>query len=51
MRAAYGAQVIKDGNVYFKGEDVTGNNIKDMIGRGFSYAPPDRRVEGLFKKN
>jgi ribose transport system ATP-binding protein len=46
-RTAFGLETVADGTVRFKGNNVTGSSIDDMMRRGLFYIPSDRREEGL----
>lgn len=47
IRAAFGLEKVVSGKVLFEGEDVTNASPRRLLRAGFSYMPPDRRVEGL----
>lgn len=47
FRAAFGLERTTGGTVTFEGKDVTNASPRRLLRAGFSYMPPDRRVEGL----
>ncbi|MGA0534176.1 sugar ABC transporter ATP-binding protein [Hansschlegelia sp. KR7-227] len=47
MRAAFGLERAIAGSVTLEGKDVTNQSPRRLLRAGFSYMPPDRRVEGL----
>ena len=47
MRAAFGLEKIVDGSVTFEGKEIANLSPRRILRAGFSYMPPDRRIEGL----
>ena len=47
MQASFGIGAIDDGNVLFRGKDITGSKPGKNIRDGFLYLPSDRHREGL----
>ena len=46
-RAVFGLEHVVNGTIRFKGRDVTGSSVADMLNRGLFYIPSDRKEEGL----
>ena len=45
----FGKDVVLGGKVYLEGEDVTGLSTSQVMEKGISYIPEDRRRDGIFK--
>lgn len=46
-RAVFGLERVVAGSIRFKGRDVTGSSVADMMKRGLFYIPSDRKEDGL----
>lgn len=44
----FGKDVVKNGNVYLCGEDVTSKKCSTMIEKGLTYVPEDRHLNGIY---